>query len=114
MVAGAGLAGGAVGRDRAGDLVLVDLVERGGLGKLARLAIGGRGGGAALLAAGEAAVDAVAVGVVGDDENLFLRLRGRCAEQRDKGDGGNKGSHGTPAVADPDRSCRTMRAKPLR
>ena len=63
------------------------------LGELARLAVGGRGGGAATGAGGEAAVDAVAVGVVGDDEDALFRLRGRGAEQHGEGEGGEEGSH---------------------
>src|SRR4051794_527556 len=66
-------AAGIVGhRNGSGDVVLVDLVERGGLGELARLAIGGRGRRAAMRAGGEAPVDAVAVGRVGDDEDASL------------------------------------------
>src|SRR5258708_32232083 len=74
-------AAGIVGhRNGSGDVVLVDLVERGGLGELARLAIGGRCGRSAMRAGGEAAVDAVAVGRVGDDEGARLGLGRRSAE----------------------------------
>src|SRR5882724_6122487 len=93
VVAGAAFAGTGVGRDRAGDLVLVDLAVGRGLGELPRLAVGGCGGCAALGTGGQAAVDAVAVGVVGDDKYAFFRLRGRRAEQQGEGDGGEEGSH---------------------
>ena len=84
--------------------VLVDLAVGRGLGEFPRLAVGGGGGGAALCAGGQAAVDAVAVGVVGNDENAFFRLRGRRAEQQGEGDGGKEGSHRERLrFLDPDR-----------
>src|SRR5262249_51969884 len=77
VAVGAAAAGAAGGRDRAGDVVPVDLAVRGGLPELVRAAIGGGGCVAAGGAAGEAAGDAVAVGVVGDDEGALFRGRGR-------------------------------------
>ena len=42
-------------------------------------------------AGGEAAIDTVAVGVVGDDEDALFRLRDRRAEQHGEGDCGEEG-----------------------
>src|SRR5207237_701663 len=95
LIATAAFAGTGVGRDRAGDFVLVDLAVGCGLGEFPRLAVGGCGSGAAPGAGSEAAVDAVAVSVVGDDEYAFFRLRGRRAEQQGEGDSGEEGSHGS-------------------
>ena len=76
-------------------------------GELARLAIGGRGGGAAGRAGGEAAVDAVAVGIVGDDEDALFRLRGGGAEQHGEGDEWRGGiAWARSRFSDPDRSMR--------
>src|ERR1044072_6095781 len=61
------------GRNRAGDLVAVDPAERARLRKGLRLAVAGRDHGAAALAVGEAAVDAVAVRIVRDDEGAVFR-----------------------------------------
>src|SRR5215831_10135727 len=75
------VAGGRAGgrRHRAGDLLALDLAERGRFHVVAGLAIGGGHGGAAARAGGETAVDAVAVGIVGDDERTLFGLR-RSAE----------------------------------
>src|SRR5436190_1861175 len=95
LIAAAAFAGTGVGRDRAGEFVFVDLAVGRDLDEFPRLAVGGCGGGAAPGAGGQAAVDAVAVGVVGDDEYAFFRLRGRYAEQQGEADGGEEGSHGS-------------------
>src|SRR5262249_51502476 len=55
-------------RHRTGDLAAVDLAERRRLAEVARLAIGGRDGDAAGRARRQTPVDAVAVGIVGNDE----------------------------------------------
>src|SRR5262249_29858660 len=72
--------GGVVGRRHgAGDLLALDPAERRGFRVVAGLAIGGRNRRAAGRAGGETAVDAVAVGVVGNDERALFGLR-RSAE----------------------------------
>src|SRR5262249_29972466 len=72
--------GGAVGRrHRTGDLLALDPAKRRGFRVVAGLAIGGRNRRAAGRAGGETAVDAVAVGVVGNDEGALFGLR-RSAE----------------------------------
>ena len=63
--------------DRPGDLVAVDFAEGCRPGIVARLAIGGGDRHPATRAGRQAAVDAVAVGIVGDDEGALLGLRGR-------------------------------------
>src|SRR5258708_20606461 len=80
--ADAGMAAG--GRHGAGDLVLLDLAERACAHEGLRLAIGGRNRGAAWLAIGEAAVDAVAVRIVRDDEGAVLGGRDAAAATRDE------------------------------
>src|SRR5712671_5499709 len=71
---GAPAAGAVRDRDRAGRVIAVDLAKRDRLAECVRAAIGAGGGGAAARAFGEAAVDAVSVRVVGNDENLFFGL----------------------------------------
>src|SRR5580765_8095903 len=56
------------------NVAVIDFVEGRGLRKSLRLAVGIGGGRAALFPGSEAAVDAVAVGVVGDDEHAPLGL----------------------------------------
>jgi len=58
--------------NRAGYFVGVDAPVGSSLGEIPRLAIGMGGVGAAFLASGEALVDAVAVGLVRDDENATI------------------------------------------
>ena len=65
------------GGNGAGDVVAVDLAVRHGRREFVALAIGVSGRRAALVARGEAAVDAVAVPVIGDDEHALLGLCGR-------------------------------------
>ena len=67
--------------NRAGDFVGIDAPIGRGLGEIPRLAIGAGGMGAAFLAPGEALVDAVAVGLVGDDENAAV---GRCRRRGER------------------------------
>src|SRR5664280_3218262 len=67
---------GAAARNGAGNVVAVDLAVGHGLGEFVRLAIGVGRRRAAFGARGEATVDAVAVGIVGNDEHAPLRLRG--------------------------------------
>src|SRR5450756_1296649 len=82
--------------NRAGDLVGVDAAVGGGLGEIPRLAIGAGGMGAALLAFGQALVDPVAVGLVGDDEHPAVRHRGRGGRNENTGQNGGYGSHAAP------------------
>src|SRR5262249_26791701 len=78
--------GGAVGRrHRAGDLLALDLVERGGFHVVAGLAIGGGSRRPAVRAGRETAVDPVAVGIVGNDEGTLFGLR-RSAENGSRED----------------------------
>src|ERR1019366_7642006 len=82
----AAAAAGAAGRDRAGDVIAVDLAVGRGRGELVRLAIGVGRRRAAFVARCEAAVDAIAVAVIGDDEHAPFRLRG--AGETDAQNGG--------------------------
>src|SRR5262249_35833917 len=72
-------------RHRAGDLLALDLAERRRFHVVAGLAIGGGNRHAAARARGETAVDAVAVGIVGDDERTPFGLR-RSAEKGSRED----------------------------
>src|SRR4051812_44004814 len=65
-------------RDRTGDFIGVYTPIGRRLGEVPRLAVGARGGGAALLALGQALVDAVAVRLVGNDEDAAISRCGRC------------------------------------
>ena len=76
-VAGAG----AAGRDGAGDVVAIDLAVGQCLAEFVRAAVGIRRGGAAGRAGGEAAIDAIAVAAIGDDENALLSVCGAGAGQ---------------------------------
>src|SRR5262249_40284018 len=100
------------GRDRTRDLVTVDLAERGCLDEVARLAIGGRHRGPAACPARQTAIDAIAVGIVGDDEDALFSLRGDVAEEDSrKGQHGGKSAHGlTPARLDAPGSVRLENA----
>src|SRR5262249_12402610 len=81
--------GGAVGRrHRAGDLLALDPAKRRGFRVVAGLAIGGGNRRATGRAGGETAVDAIAVGIVGNDEGALFGLR-RTAEN-----GGRKDERG--------------------
>src|SRR5262249_23406374 len=72
--------GGTVGRRHgARDLLALDPAKRRGFRVVAGLAIGGRNRRPADRAGGETAVDAVAVGIVGNDEGALFGLR-RSAE----------------------------------
>src|SRR5579862_4054244 len=85
----------AAGRNGAGDVVAVDFAERQRLREIARLAVRIRHRRAARRAGGEAAVDAVAVGIVGDDEDALFRLCGSRAEEH-QGSGGDHETHEIP------------------
>ena len=63
-------------RDRACDFIGVDPAKRGGLCEFAGLAIGPRGGGSTFVAACEAFIDAVAVGLICDDEHTAVGQSG--------------------------------------
>src|SRR5262249_8468240 len=87
LVLGRGAGGGG---HAAADLVALDLAERRGAGEVVRLAIGGGHHDAAGRAGGEAAVDAIAVRDVGDDECARFGLRSRAeggARQNERGEG---------------------------
>lgn len=62
-------------RAPAGNFLAIDLVECLGLCKSLRLAVGIGGRHAALFPRSQATIDAVAVGVIGDDEHAPLGLR---------------------------------------
>src|SRR5262249_7453751 len=96
------------GRDRTRDLVTVDLAEGCRLNEVARLAIGSRDRGPAARPARQTAIDAIPVGIVGDDEDARFSLRGDVAEEDGrKGQHGGKGAHGlTPARLDAPVSVR--------
>ena len=67
--------------NRSGDFIRIDTPVGRGLGELPRLAIGARGMGAAFFALGQALVDAIAIGLVGDNENAALGGRCRRGEE---------------------------------
>src|SRR3569833_769017 len=101
VVAAAALAAaGRVGGNGAGDLLAVDLAVAHRLRELVRLAVGVRGGAAAILAIGEAPVDAIAVGVVRDDEHASFAGRvGGSGEERQPDQAGQNGPHyGRPGL----------------
>ena len=50
----------------------------------------------AFVALGQALVDAIAVGLVGDDKDAGFRRRGGCCEERDTSQELRKGSHASP------------------
>src|SRR6476660_8765084 len=82
VVAMPGTAGArAAGRDRAGNVVAIDLAVGHSLPVFVGAAIGIRDSLAARRAGREAAVDAVAIAVIGDDENPLFRMSGACAKQ---------------------------------
>jgi len=72
------------------------------LREFARLAIGGRDCLAAGGAAGEATVDAIPVGIVGDDESALLGLRRNVATKH-----GHEGESGQQIPHDETRYCGT-------
>ncbi len=85
---------GPVGRRHgSGDLVVIDLAEGGRLQIVARLAVGGRDRDPAARPARQAAVHAVAVGIVGDDENTLLGLCGRTENGARNDECGEDGAH---------------------
>jgi len=72
-------------RNRAGDFVRIDPAVRRSLREIPRPTVGQGGMGAALLAFGQALVDPVAVGLVGDDENPAVGPRYRPGKERQAG-----------------------------
>ena len=87
-------AAGHIPGNSAGDLVGIDAAVRYGLGEIPLLAIGARGMRPALVAPGEALVDAITVGLVGDNEDAGVGEGGGGGD--DKCAGQNKGSHAAP------------------
>ena len=71
--------------NRAGDFIGVDAPIGRSLDEIVRLAIGAGGMRATFFALGEALVDAVTVGLVGDDENTAVGCGGRCGEEENTG-----------------------------
>jgi len=63
------------------------------------VAIGVRHRGAAARIGSQAAVDAVIVGVIGDDEDVSLGLGGAVEKQGYNGDYGEHATHGSPTHA---------------
>lgn len=95
--------------DRTGDFGRIDPPEISGIAELAGLAIGAGRRRAALVAPCQASVDAVAVRLVGDDENAVLGMGGEGA--RDEKAGGDEGAelHG---MAGPGEDSRSIDDKP--
>ena len=82
--------------NRPGHFIGIDPPIGGGLGEIPRLAVGPGGLGAAFIAPGEALVDAVTVGLVGDDEYAAVGRCGRCGVNENAGQNGGNGSHDAP------------------
>src|SRR5262245_51076029 len=80
IAAGSAAEAGHMLGNRACNLVGIDAVVGNRLGEIALLAIGPRGMRAAFIAPGEALVDAIAVGLVGDDEHAGVGQRRRGGE----------------------------------
>ncbi len=81
---------------RAGDFIGIDAPVGRGLGEIPRLAIGAGGMGAAFFAPGEALVDAVAVRLIGDDEDAAVGRCNRGGTQEHTGRKRGKVSHAAP------------------
>src|SRR5882724_5646165 len=85
-------------RDRSGDLLALDPAEGSSLREFARAAIGGRDRGSAACACRQAAVDAIPVRIVGNDEDPILSLhRNIAVENGCKGESGDNEAHGSLA-----------------
>ena len=82
--------------NRAGDFVRVDPPIRCGLGEIARLAIEPGRMGAALVAVGEAFIDTIATGLVGDDEDPAVGRGRRCRRDESTGQYCGYESHAAP------------------
>src|SRR5277367_6097860 len=81
VVAGRALTGvRSLGRDRAGNIVPIHLLKRERLLVFVRVTVRVGNDPAAGLTRIQAAIDAVAVRIVGDDEEPLFRARGTCAE----------------------------------
>ncbi len=95
---GATAGAGGARRDRAGNVVTIDLAIGQRVAELVVAAVRIRRRYAAGRARCQAKVDAVAVDVVGDDEDALFRLRGGCTKQH-SGKSGRRdhGTHGTPS-----------------
>jgi len=81
-------------RNRAGDLIRVDPAELGCDRKVPLTAIGIGHRRAAAIALGQALIDAVAVRLIGDDEDAAIGERGGGGQDSGRGDKANKGTHG--------------------
>src|ERR1700733_15289155 len=107
-VAGAGPAC----RNRAGNVVALDFAVGQGLPVFVCAAVGIRGSLAAGRAGREAAIDAVAVVVVGDNENALFRMSGTGAEQKNNPQSSrDRGTHASPKPERSSRSSAAMKPK---
>ena len=90
-----GAVAGRVGGNGAGNVVAVDLAVRQRVREFAPAAVGVRDRRAARRARGEAAIDAIAVGIVGDDEEALFRMSGSSTKEHSSDGGGrDHGAHG--------------------
>mgnify|MGYP000870071831 FL=1 len=94
IAAGMTAAVGHIPGNSAGDLVGIDATVGYRLGEIPLLAIGARSVRTALVATGQALVDAIAIGLVGDDEHAGVG-KGRGGAERERA-GQKKGSHAAP------------------
>src|SRR6202035_104522 len=91
--------------NRAGDLVGVDAAIGRGFREIPRLAIGSGGISAAGLALGQALVDAVAVALIGDDEDAAVGGCSRGGGCENAGQNRGNGSHAAPIDERSARNC---------
>src|ERR1041384_600640 len=97
--------------NRSGDLTALDLAKRFGRRKRLGLTVGRRNRGAARLAARKAAVDAVAVRMIGDDEDAAIG-EGRRGENQGPGDRHSQ-AQTSPHIPAPARNARWALSLPL-
>src|SRR6267142_3024247 len=85
-------------RDCSGDLLALDPAEGSSLRVFARAAIGSRDRGSAACSRRQAAVDAIPVRIVDNDEDPLLSLRRNIAAEKGcKGESGDNEAHGSLA-----------------
>jgi hypothetical protein len=96
--------------NRPGDFIGIDAPVGRGLGKIPRLAIGPCGVRTAFLAPGEALVDAVAIGLVGDDEYPAV---GKCRRGGHHERAGQKSMDGAHVAPGNEESPHSNRPKGL-
>jgi len=107
------IGGAASGGNDPRHVVAVDLSVRQRLRELARPAVRVRRRPAAGFARSEATVDAVAIGIVGDNENALVRLGG-CSSKEDCRESGGRdhGTHKTPRSPAPERRPEARQLRP--